>query len=48
MVRCWGGTSAGMEALQIKANTLLGDVVWDPQPQAVACGMPLPQKTQRC
>ena len=37
-----------MEALQIKANTPLGEVVWGPQPQAAACGMSLPQKAQRC
>lgn len=46
--RCRGGTSAGMEALQIRAATLLGEVVQGPQPQAAVCGMSLPQKAQRC
>lgn len=47
VVRCQGGTSAGMEALQIKASTLLRAVVRGLQ-SGVACGMSLPQKAQRC
>lgn len=42
--RCQGGTSAGMEALQVKATTLLGEVVWGLQPWAAVGGMSLPKK----
>lgn len=48
VVRCQGGTSAGMEALQIKPGTLLREVVRGLQSGTVACGMTLPQKDQRC
>lgn len=46
--RCQEGTSAGMEALQVKATTLLGEAVRGPQPWAAVGGMSLPQKAQRC
>lgn len=45
--RCRGGTSAWLEALQVRANPLRGEAVQGPQPWAAAGGMSLPQKKLR-